>query len=612
MNVTPALAFILAGLTIGALAADAPAGLPRPRGRFLLRPFGYRGVTLGDGRLKTQYDEVRQWYLDVPKDDYLKDFRRYVGLPAPGQQLGGWYVDSGHAMPQVMSGLTRMYMSSGDQACREKVEALLTGWLACVRSDGSTVNCTTCYAYEKAATGLLDAYQYLGDRRALDLLSRITDWAAANFDRRRAYGDNGTEWYTLGENLYRAYLLTGDRKYLDFAEVWEYRAYWDLYATGGDVLARHPEAGMNPEWLHAFSHVNTLSSAAMAYRVKGDPYYLRVLEGAYDYFQANQVFATGSYGPWLEHLLPKDLIVAALTGDRHDSAETHCDAWAVFKLCKYLISFTGRARYGDWIERAVYNMVGAALPNTPDGHSFYYSDYNAAGGSKGRYPAAWTCCTGSRPTDVADYCDLIYFRGADALYVSLFVPSTVTWRQGGKAVTVTQETRFPDEEVTRLRVRASAPAVMGLWLRVPGWLAGPMSAQLNGRSVALEDDGRGWVGLRRQWRDGDCLAVRMPLGLWVSRIAPEISPLGAAMYGPVVLVARSPAGNPSAKADFGDLGRALVRSQGEPLTWRLAADPEVLFRPFYAMGEGEPYFMYLDTAAHKAAASLAATRPRRK
>jgi len=591
-------------LTAPCVFAQTAQPLPNPKGAVVLRPFDYHGVRLTDGRLRAQYDEARQWYLNVPNDDYLKDFRRYAGLPDPGQQLGGWYLNSGHAMPQVMSGLARMWAATGDEACREKVESLLSGWLECVRPDGSTVNSVGTYAFEKASGGLVDTYRYLGDRRALALLSRITDWAIEHFPRDRLYGDNGTEWYTLGENMHRAYLLTGDTKYLHFAREWEYRDYWDLYANKGDVVARKPEAGMNPEWLHAFSHVNTLSSAAAAYRVTGDPYYLRVLENAYDYFQENQVFATGGYGPSREHILPRDQIVAALTGDEHDSTETHCDSWAVFKLCKYLISFTGRARYGDWIERAVYNMTGAALANTPDGHPFYYSDYNASGGSKFRYPDAWTCCTGSRITDVADYCDLIYFRAADGLYVSLFIPSTATWTDGGRVVTVTQVTRFPEAPITRLKVSVPAPTRLAIKVRVPSWAAGLLEGQLNGQPVAIPTDARGWAGLERIWRDGDEIAVRFPMRLSVSRIAPDISPLGAVVYGPVVLAVRSADGNPSAKIDCARLAEQLIPARDEPLTWRLASDANVLFRPFYAFGEGEPYFMYLDTRAGSGAATL--------
>ena len=113
-----------------------------------------------------------------------------------------------------------------------------------------------------------------------------------NLERSRRTGDTSTEWYTLSENLYRAYLATGDTVYRDFAEVWEYHEYWDIYARKADLFAPRPSGQRNDDY-HAYSHVNTLGGAGAAYLVKGDPRYLDILVNAYDSLQANQVFATG-------------------------------------------------------------------------------------------------------------------------------------------------------------------------------------------------------------------------------------------------------------------------------------------------------------------------------
>ena len=50
----------------------------------------------------------------------------------------------------------------------------------------------------------------------------------------------------------------------------------------------------------------------------------------------------------------------------------------------------------------------------------------------------------------AKYGDSIYFRDRDALYVNLFIPSTVTWRERGLALA--QRTRFPEDDTTRLTI----------------------------------------------------------------------------------------------------------------------------------------------------------------
>ena len=61
-----------------------------------------------------------------------------------------------------------------------------------------------------------------------------------HLERSRHVGDTSTEWYTLSENLYRAYLATGDARYREFAAVWEYPEYWDIYLRHADPFATRP------------------------------------------------------------------------------------------------------------------------------------------------------------------------------------------------------------------------------------------------------------------------------------------------------------------------------------------------------------------------------------
>jgi DUF1680 family protein len=106
-------------------------------GRRALDPLNYRGVTLDGGPLRFQLDEVREAYLRIPNDDLLKGFRQRAGLPAPGEGLGGWYTaDTFHIFGQVVSGLARLYATTGEPACRAKANALVAEWARCIAPDG--------------------------------------------------------------------------------------------------------------------------------------------------------------------------------------------------------------------------------------------------------------------------------------------------------------------------------------------------------------------------------------------------------------------------------------------------------------------------------------------
>ncbi len=559
-------------------------------------PFDYHGVTIEDGPLKRQLDEVCDYYLRIPNDDLLKGFRARAGKPAPGAELGGWYSgDVFHVFGQILSGLARLHAATGDPAYKAKAVALRKEWSACIEPDGffffSRKPNAPHYIYDKMVGGLVDLYLYCGDREALDSLRKITDWAEKNLGRKRPYGADPYEWYTLSENLYRAYLATGETRYRDFAKVWEYTEYWGMYAAKADIFGPRP-SGNPVGGYHAYSHVNTLGGAGAAYRVTGEKRYLDTVINSYDFLQKNECYATGGYGP-NESLLPRKPLDAAIE-TAHNTFETQCGTWAAFKLCKHLISLTGDARYGDWVERLAINGIGATIPMTPDGRVMYYSDYCLTGASKRNIDFGWSCCTGTRPMAVADYDDLIYFHDSSGLYVNLFSSSKVALKIGGAAVTVRQQTRFPEEDRTQLTVTSGSPVSFAIRLRAPGWLAGNPIVTVDGQLLSVKPDRGHWLTVHRLWRTGDRLVVTLPQKPRVERLNPDYPYPAAIVRGPVVMAVRDLTKDHNLALDPSFIAGTMVASAGEPLVFHAKDDPALLIRPFYQFREGEHYWMYLD------------------
>jgi DUF1680 family protein len=293
------------------------------------------------------------------------------------------------------------------------------------------------YAFEKLVCGLVDMSMYAASAEAGAMLEKVCDWAAKSLNRDNAPATPASpsgrpgEWYTLSENLYRAYQFTGNEKYRTFGDAWLYHAYWDKFAGTANPAAAYG--------YHAYSHVNTFSSAAMAYAVTGEARYLNIIKNAYDWLQNTQCYSTGGYGPSETTSAGKGGLGQVLEV-RSDTFETGCGSWAAFKLSRYLLQFTGMAGYGDWAERLLYNGIGAALPVTKEGKTFYYSDYRMAGGMKVHYWDAWPCCAGTYIQCMADYHNIIYYKDAASLYVNLFMPSQVIWKRAEGEVKLTQET----------------------------------------------------------------------------------------------------------------------------------------------------------------------------
>lgn len=586
---------IITGLLVMMIMAAgiSASGVPESKGKRIIEPFNYQGVTLG-GSLRRQFDEVCEYYLRIPNDDLLKPYRQRAEKSAPGVDLGGCYI-SHNPFGQLLSGYARMYAATGNRVYKNKAIALMNGWAECIEPDGfffiEKNPHSIPYCYEKIVGGLLDIYTYCGDKAALNYLKLITNWAILKMSRVHQYtnpnGNDRGEWYTLSENLYRAYLLSGDTKYRDFAEVWEYKEYWNLFSKGKDI-----DIFTKPDNYHASSHVNTFNSLASAYAVKGNPAYLKTLRNAYEYMQENQCWATGGYGP-NESLMRRDGLVKALS-ESTNHFETQCGSWAGFKMTKSLISFTGDASYGDWTERLLLNGIGASIPMDGAGRVFYNSEYNISGSAKRNITDLWSCCSGTRPQAVSDYHDLIYFKDADNLYVNLFTESSIEWNRKNGKIVVSQNTNFPESNSVEWSIAASKPTQFGMLVRVPAWLAGPIKASINGKEVAVKINSRHWAVFTRIWKNGDKLAMKFPMKLWISRIDPAREYPAAIMYGPVVLAVRSLGKNSAERIDLVYIKAVLSQSQSEPLTWYLTSNPAVLIRPFYVFKEGERYFLYLD------------------
>ncbi len=550
--------------------------------KFKIRPFGYEEVNLHQSRMKKQFDEVVKFYLDIPNESLLKGFRERKGLPTNNDsELGGWYSnDVFHVFGQIIGGMSRLYASSGESKLKKKVDYLITEWGKTIDDDGyfyySESPNAKPYVYEKMVGGLVDAYTFTQNKKALDYLSIITDWAIKNLSRERKYGQTASEWYTLSENLYKAYVITGEKKYLDFANVWEYSDYWNSYLNGGPPVdtIRH----------HAYSHLNSLSSAAAAYLIKKEDRYKKIIMNSYDYFQDEQCLATGGFGP-NEKLATNEKLIETIR-KTHNSFETQCGSWAIFKLSKYLIEITGDAKYGDWIEKMLYNGIGASIPMSKDGKVQYYSDYNPREGTKHNHHTGWSCCTGTRPQAVAEYSNLIYFKDNSSLYVNLYMPSEVKWGD----LKVTQKTSFPEKNEVNFLINTPVKKRITLSFRKPHWSKLEPVILVNGKEVEFKKENN-WLNVRRNWKDKDEIKMIIPMSLYIDSLKDDSYPL-AIMYGPVAMALNVTEDYPV----FDSVGPDLLSkfSSANNLHFSYEANPNLILKPYYQYKEKEPYILYLD------------------
>jgi hypothetical protein len=548
-------------LQSASIAAAASISLPGLANSETLEPldeFGYGDVSLAPGLAQTQFEQTQAVLLSLNEDSLLKPWRLRAGLPAPGPDLGGWYdelplhkTESGghgfapaHAFGQWLSALARGYAVNRDARVRNKLERLLALYEPAISGRFYHNFRFPAYNYDKMVIGLIDAHQFAGMPQAYRLLSQTTDAAEPHLppealDRdepqrrwRRSIGENtGNDYtwdesYTLPENLYLASQRGAGDRYKNLAGRFLLdRTYFDPLSEGNDVLANH----------HAYSFCNALSSAMQAYLATGSQKHLRAAANAFEMITDSQSFATGGWGPNESFSAPgSGALYASLSGTHH-GFETPCGSYAHFKLTRYLLRVTRDGRYGDSMERVLYNTVLGATRLQSDGRAFYYSDYNWAA-KKTYFPDAWPCCSGTLPQVAADYRILIYFHDENGPFVNLYLPSTLRWtHRDGAQLALTQAGDYPLEGAIAMHLRASHPSEFALRLRIPGWSpAGSPVIRVNGEPVSASMQ-KGFAVLQRRWNDGDRLELVLQLPPRLVGIDPARPETVALVRGPLVL-----------------------------------------------------------------------------
>ncbi|HEY1337274.1 MAG TPA: beta-L-arabinofuranosidase domain-containing protein [Bryobacteraceae bacterium] len=577
----------------GASAFAAAARTGRAADRRVLREFPYSQVKLTSGPIADMYRRMHTHFLKLDEDRLLKVYRQRAGMPAPGRDMGGWYDADGfvpgHLIGQFISGLSRIFAHTGDPEAAAKVRRLVRGYAETFEKDGRPyagpkASTWACYILDKYAIGLLDAATLAGVEEARTLLPRVIRAAIPSipdhtYDRIGVRNPPYDEPYVLPENLFNTYALTGDSHFLRMAKLYLLdEGFFAPLAKGENVLPGK----------HGYSHVIALSSGARAYEVLGKEEYLHAIRNAWDMIEQTQQFASGAWAPQEQFVQPHSGELAASLTATHDHFETPCCFYAYAKLARYLTSFTGDARYGDGLERALFNTILGALDPDEDGGYFYYSDYHA-GAQKKYYQRKWPCCAGTLNQSVADYPLNIYFHDARGIYVNLYAGSEVRWQADGAPFRLIQNTAYPESEQVQLRVETQSPARFSIHLRIPGWLERPPELLLNGKALSIHAEPATFATITRRWRTGDTVELALPFPIRTVPVDDGHPNTVAVMYGPLMLTAIEA---PEPLAVSPDSLRRLEPVSGRPLEFDVQTTAaKVRMRPFYRV-QRERYTTY--------------------
>jgi DUF1680 family protein len=398
------------------------------------------------------------------------------------------------------------------------------------------------------------------------------------------------EYGGMNEVMARLARITGDRRFLECARLFDNINFFFGDSSHTHGLARNVDTLRGK---HANQHIPQVTGALETYRNTRERDYYQIADNFWhiciECYRYSIGGVAGARNPNNAECFTAEPDSLFTNGFARGGQNETCATYNLLKLSRQLFLFDQRADYMDYYEQALYNDILASVAADNPGNT-YHIPLNP--GARKQFGNAkmdgFTCCNGTALESGTKLQDSIYFQSADrqALYVNLFVPSTLTWAERNLAVT--QRTSFPYEDVTRLAISGSGE--FELRIRVPRWATRGYHVKINGQPQTADAVPGSYLSLRRTWKDKDTVEVQMPFPFYLDRVMDQPN-IASLFYGPVLLAAEESGPRSDwlpVTLDAANLGKSI---KGDPETLHFSLG-DVNFRPFYEM-YGR-YSVYLD------------------
>lgn len=339
--------------------------------------------------------------------------------------------------------------------------------------------------------------------------------------------------------------LSGDSKYVNFCRNERALADWNL----GIVMGRRPLIEG-----HIYAYLCRSLAQLELYRMTPDPRLLRPSNRAVEFMtRGNGMVITGGGGQWEIWTNDQD--------GRGALTETCASAYQV-RWLDSLLRLGAESRYGDLMERTIYNTLFAA--QSPDGRQIRY--YSPMEGPRKYHPGDTYCCPCNYRRIIAELPQMVCYRCEDGLAVNLYAQSKAKVELAdGLPLALRQETDYPNSGNVVIHLDPAQTATFALKLRIPAWCRSAEIA-VNDEPAQTVEGGR-FHCVKRSWSPGDRIRLTMPMRWRLVRGRERQAGRVAVMRGPLVFCLNPDGNEQLVEYDGADLGQITLNpeSLGEPV-----------------------------------------------
>jgi DUF1680 family protein len=442
------------------------------------------------------------------------------------------------------------------------------------------------YTLHKILAGLLDCYEVGGNKKALETADGMGLWiyrrlkivpASTRIDMWNRY--IAGEYGGMNELMARLYRITGDKRFLECAKLFDNISFFFGDAEHTHGLAKNVDTMRGK---HANQHIPQITGALETFKCTRDIRYYQIADNFWDMcthcYMYNIGGVAGAKNPNNAECFTAQPDTLYTNGFSEGGQNETCATYNLLKLSRRLFMYDQDGKFMDYYEQALYNHILASVAESNPGNT-YHVPLNP--GARKQFSNAdmtgFTCCNGTALESNTKLQDSIYFKSKDntTLYVNLYVPSTVTWKD--RNVVIKQSTNFPYADSTRLTLIGGG--TFDTKIRVPRWATHGFFVNINGEDMTVQATPGTYLTLSRIWKDGDTIDLKMPFHFYLSPVMDQPN-IASIFYGPVLLAAEESEPRSTWRAvtlDADDIGKSI---SGDPSTLRFSING-VTFKPFY-------------------------------
>lgn len=517
--------------------------------------FPLQNVQLSTSIFTKAMEADKNYIMAMEPDRLLAPYLKEAGLQPKADNYPNWENTGldGHVGGHYISALSLMYASTGDLKIKQRLDYMIDELERCqsisengytsgvpggkkiwneiskgnIRASGFGLNdrWVPLYNIHKIYSGLRDAYWYAGSEKAKNMLIQLTDWMATKVSRlsdAQMQDMLRSEHGGLNEVFADVYDITKNPKYLKLAHRFSHQAILNPLLAKEDKLT-----GL---------HANTQIPKVIGYKRIADLENNAEWNNAADFFwhsvteKRSSVIGGNSVSEHFNSVNDFSGMIKSIEGP-----ET-CNTYNMLKLTKELFATLPKSYYMDYYEKALYNHI-LSTENHEKGGFVYFTPMRPGHYRVYSQPqTSFWCCVGSGLENHAKYGEMIYAYSDHDLYVNLFIPSTLKWKE--KKIVLRQINNFPETPETQFIVDVASRSNFNLKLRCPEW-AKPSEVKIivNGKQENLKPDADGYFTITKKWKKGDVITMKMPMHVSAEQL-PDQSDYYAFKYGPVVLAAK--------------------------------------------------------------------------